>query len=75
MIWRWKVSNGLRVIEKIVQVPPSLYFQVNVLTVGRNAPNDMALESLKKCETFWYIIFLAIPYGFKSILKKVKNVF
>ena len=35
----------------------------------------MALESLNKCETFLYILFLPIPYGFKSILKMAKYVF
>ena len=59
----------------MVQVLPSSYFRANFLTVRPNAANDMALESLRKCETFSYILFLPIPYGFKSILKMAKNVF
>ena len=59
----------------MVQVPPSSYFWANFLTVRPNAANDMALESLKKCETFLYILFLLIHYGFMSVLKMVKNVF
>ena len=59
----------------MVQVPPSSYFRANFLTVHPNAANDMALESLKKCETFLYILFLLILYGFMSVLKMVKNVF
>ena len=35
-----------------VQVPPSLYFRSIFLTVRPNAANDMALESLRKCEIF-----------------------
>ena len=34
------------------QVPPNSYFQANFLTVRPNAANDMALESLRKCEKF-----------------------
>ena len=59
----------------MVQVLPSWYFQANFLTIRPNAANDMAFESLRKCETFWYILFLPIPYCFKSILKMAKNVF
>ena len=59
----------------MVQVPPSLYFRANFLTVCLNAANDMVLESLSKCETFWYILFLPIPYYFKSMLKMAQNVF
>ena len=59
----------------MVQVAPSSYFQANFLTVCPNAANDMVLESLRKCETFWYILFLPIPYDFKSILKMAKNIF
>ena len=59
----------------MVQVLPSSYFRANFLTVRPNAANDMALESLNKCETFWYILFLPIRYCFKSILKMAKNVF
>ena len=59
----------------MVQVLPSLYFRANVLTVRPNAANDMALESLNKCKTFWYVLFLPILYGFKSVSKMVKNVF
>ena len=53
----------------MVQVLPSSYFRANELTVCPNAANDMVLESLNKCETFWYV------YGFKSISKMEKNVF
>ena len=59
----------------MVQVPPSSYFWANFLTVRPNAANDMALESLNKCETFLYVLFLPIPYGFKSVLKMDKKVF
>ena len=59
----------------MVQVLPSSYFRANFLTVLPNASNDMALESLNKCETFWYVLFLPILYGFKSISKMAKNVF
>ena len=59
----------------MVEVLPSSYFRANFLTVRPNAANDMALESLNKCETFLYILFLPIPYYFKSILKMAKNVF
>ena len=59
----------------MVQVLSSLYFRANFLTVRPNAANDMALESLKKCETFLYVLFLLIHYGFMSVLKMVKNVF
>ena len=59
----------------MVQLPPSLYFWANFLTVRPNAANDMALESLKKCETFLYILFLLIHYGFMLVLKMAKNVF
>ena len=59
----------------MVQVLPSLYFQANFLTVGPNATNDTALERMRKCETFLYILFLSIPYCFKSILKMAKKVF
>ena len=60
---------------KMVQIPPSSYFRANFLTVCPNAANDMALESLNKCETFWYVLFLPILYGFKSVSKMAKNVF
>ena len=59
----------------MIQVLPSWYFRANFLTVRRNAKNDMALESLKKCETFLYILFLLIHYDFMSVLKMAKNVF
>ena len=59
----------------MVQVLPSSYFRPNLLTVHPNAANDMALESLNKCETFWYVLFLPILYGFKSVSKMAKNVF
>ena len=59
----------------MVQVLPSSYFRANFLTVRPNAANDMALEILKKCETFLYILFLLIHYGFMSVLKMAKNVF
>ena len=59
----------------MVQVLPSSYFQANCLTVRLNAANDMVLESLNKCETFWYVLFLPILYGFKSVLKMAKNIF
>jgi hypothetical protein len=35
-----------------VQVLSSSYLRVNFLTVRPKAANDMALESLKLCETF-----------------------
>ena len=53
----------------MVQVLPSLYFRANFLTMRPNAANDMAFESLNKCETFLYILFLLIHYGFMSVLK------
>ena len=59
----------------MVQVLLSSYSRANFLTVCPNAANDMALESVRKCETFWYILFLPIPYCFKSILKMAKHVF
>ena len=61
----------------MVQVLPSSYFEwfkSNFLTVCQTA-NDMALESLNKCETFWYVLFLPILYGFKSVSKTAKNIF
>ena len=59
----------------MVQVLPSSYFRANFLTVRPNAANDMALVSLNKCETFWYVLFLPILYSFKSVSKIAKNVF
>ena len=59
----------------MVQVLPSSYFRANFFTVRPNAENDMALESLNKCETFWYVLFLSILYGFKSVSKMAKHVF
>ena len=59
----------------MVQVLPSSYFRANFLIVRPNAENDMALESLNKCETFWYVLFLPILYDFKSVSKMAKNVF
>ena len=59
----------------MIQNPPSSYFRANFLTVRLNAANDMVFESLNKCETFLYILFLPIPYGFKSVLKMAENVF
>ena len=59
----------------MVLVPLSSYFRANILTVRPNVANDMALESMNKCETFLYVLFLQIPYGFKSILEMSKNVF
>ena len=59
----------------MVQVLPSSYFRANFLTVRPNAANDMALESLKKCKTFLYILFLLIHYDFMSILRMAKNAF
>ena len=59
----------------MVQVLSSSYFQANFLTLCPNAANDMALESLNKCETFLYVLFLPILYGFKSVSKMEKNVF
>ena len=59
----------------MVQVLPSSYFRASFLTVRLNAANDMALEILNKCETFWYVLFLPILYGFKSVSKMAKNVF
>ena len=59
----------------MVQVPPSSYFRANFLTVRPNAANDMELKSLNKCETFWYVLFLPILYGFKSVSKMAKNIF
>ena len=53
---------------------PSSYFRANVLTVRPNAANHMALESLRKCETFCYILFLPNPYDFKLILKMAKKI-
>ena len=59
----------------MVQVLPSSYFRANFLTVRLNAANDMALESLNKFEPFWYVLFLPIIYGFKSVWKMEKNLF
>ena len=59
----------------MAEVPPSSYFRVIFSTVLRNAANDMALESLKKCKSFLCRLFFPIIYGFKSILKMAKNVF
>ena len=59
----------------MVQVLPSSYFRANFLTVRPNAANDIALESLKKCESFLYVLFFLIHYGFMSVLKIAKNVF
>ena len=59
----------------MIQVPPSSYFRAKFLTVRPIAANYMELESLRKCETFWYILFLPIPYCFKSFLKMAKNIF
>ena len=50
-------------------------FSIYFLIIRPNVENDMALESLNKCETFWYILFLQIHYGFTLILKMAKNVF
>ena len=58
----------------MVLVSPSLYFRANFLTVRPNPANDMALESLNKCKTFLYVLFLPIHYGFFSVLKMAKNV-
>ena len=55
--------------------PSPTEFVFNFLTIRPNAANDMALESLKKCETFLYVLFLLIHYGFMSVVKMVKNVF
>ena len=59
----------------MVQVLPSSYFWANFLTVHPNAANDMALESLNKCETFLYVLFIPILYGIKLVSKMAKNVF
>ena len=59
----------------MVRVVPSSYFRANVLTVRPNAANDMSSERLNKCETFWYVLFLPILYGFKSVLKMEKMYF
>ena len=59
----------------MVQVLPSSYFRANFLTVRPNAANDMAFESLKKCKTFLYILFIPIPYSFKSNWKMAKTYF
>ena len=59
----------------MVQVLPNSYFGANFLTVRPNAAHDMALESLNKCETFWYVLLLTIFYGFKSVSKMAKNIF
>ena len=40
----------------MVQVLPSSYFRANFLTVRPNAANDMALERMNKCETFFVYI-------------------
>ena len=90
LIWHWKAYenallfhlesfflslNGLRVIYKIIQVLPRLYFQANFLTVRPNATNDMALESFRKCEKIWYILFLPISYGLSQFWKWLKMYF
>ena len=50
-------------------------FSIFFLIIRPNIANDMALESLKKCKTFWYILFLQIHYGFTLILKMAKTYF
>ena len=59
----------------MIQVLLSSYLRAIFLTVCPNVANDMALESLNKCETFLYVLFPPILYGFKSVLKMAKNVF
>ena len=59
----------------MIQVLLSSYFRAIFLTVCPNVANDMALESLNKCKSFWYVLFLPILYGFKSVSKMEKNVF
>ena len=61
------VENNTSSIEFVF----SIYF----LTIHPNAANDMALESLNKCETFWYVLFLPIFYGFKPVSKMQKKIF
>ena len=53
----------------MVQVLPSSYFRAHFLTVPPNAANDMALERLNKCETFWYVLCLPILDSYKSVSK------
>ena len=50
-------------------------FLIYFLIKRPNIENDMELESLNKCATFLYILFLQIHYGFTLILKMAKNVF
>ena len=59
----------------MVQVLPNSYFRANFLTMRPNTANDMELESLNKCGTFWYVLFIPILYGFKSVLKMAKTYF
>ena len=59
----------------MVQVLPSSYFRSIFLIVCPNAASDMALKSLNKCKFFWYVLFLPILYGFKSVSKMAENVF
>ena len=66
-LFKSNLENGTSSIEFVF----SIYF----LIVCPNAANDMALEILRKCKTFWYILFLPIPYCFKSILKMARTYF
>ena len=59
----------------MIQVPPSSYFRANFLTVRLNAANDMALESLNKCETFLYIFFSQFLTGLSKFWKWIKTYF
>ena len=90
MIWRWKAyENALFFhLESFFSnfewfksnlendtSSTKFVFSIYFLIMRLNVANDMALESLNKCETFWYVLFLQILYGFKSVLKMAKNVF
>ena len=55
--------------------PTEFVFLIYLFNRTFDVANDMALESLKKCKTFWYILFVPTHYGFTSILKMAKNVF
>ena len=89
MIWRWKAyENALLFHEESFPnferfnsnlenstSSTEFVFLIYFFTVCPNAANDMALEILNKCETFWYVLFLPILYGFMSVSKMAKNVF
>ena len=55
--------------------PTEFVFSSYFFTARPTVANDMALVSLNKYETFRYVLFLPILYGFKSVSKMAKNIF